>query len=436
MSQGSGTTKSRSSCRRTTMGLPLEVFCEILVWISDDLEDTLLYEKVMAYQELSLVCRDWNTAVEGEKRLWTSCSIRYELQGFFDTPIPSSETLEEKRKLELEALQRFYLHAGNLPLDLEVTIDSYDEEQHGDLKSLIDFVVSWGQRWNSLILDAQDAFITSTWIPDLLGSACLVMTSTGRSPFAGVQHLALWSISLIEAERSGNQHLPLSALFSGLKTLNIYLHCLDQSRGLPAQLALPALESLKLRIEIYEDIPHLSLHDVLTNTPNLKSLEFVNPRPDVCLFPTTHTRLQVLIIEGLGNALKELRLLTLPALAVLIATVLDSPGQLEHVSREPEIDEVVTGAILGMVEQSQCQLEVLRLNSVIFHRDNILKLHASLKFLRFFVVVKEDRSPTWHDGELERQVHIVVHNQNLCLDPRIREQVLEHIETCLYNREA
>ncbi|KAH6896441.1 hypothetical protein BKA70DRAFT_1316492 [Coprinopsis sp. MPI-PUGE-AT-0042] len=343
------------------MGLPLEIFCEILLWVSTSLGDAALHERVMEYQTLCLVCRDWKVAVEGEKRLWTSCSIDYDLSGFPDT---LTSSMEDMARAEIEAPERYYLHAGQLRLDLKVTIYSYDESMHGDLKPLINFIVSWGQHWERLSLNADDvdSLEMSRWIPDLLLYAHTLMTSTGRSPFTSMEHLVLRSNSLVEAEpRTGSYLLPLADLFTGLKNLNIRLPCLFQSHDLPAQLRLPAPETLKLQIELYEDFQHLSLRDVLVNATNLKSLKLVNPHPQPSLSPTTHIYLQVLILRNSRrNALKELGTLSLPALTVLVVHASCSPAQPDYTPGK--IEELLTTSITRMGERSQCQLEVLRLS--------------------------------------------------------------------------
>jgi hypothetical protein len=413
------------------LGLPLEIFCDLLVWISASLGDAVIQERLMEYQALRLVCRDWKAAVEGEKRLWTSCSIRYDLGGFSDILMSSAE---DQAKAEIDALEHYYVHAADLPLEFEVTIHSYDEGQHGDLKPLTDFVVSWGQRWRTLTLNADefDTMEITRWIPDLLDCACSSMNITRRSPFANVEHITLWSDSLVEAEPTmGSYLLPLPHLFAGLKSLDIHLPCLFQSHDFPTQLGLPALESLKLEIQLYDDLQHLSLSDILANAANLKYLEFSNSRLGNSLSPTTHMSLQVLIIDGLMSDLRELGTLSLPSLTVLMVQALcPSTGP----EQSPEtIEELLTTSIVWMAERSQCQLEVLRLSCTAFGDNNSAKLQALFKNLHLFAILKDKVLP---DGDITREFQIVRYDrQNMRLDPTVCERVLEDLNRYIDARE-
>ncbi|KAH6896438.1 hypothetical protein BKA70DRAFT_1316488 [Coprinopsis sp. MPI-PUGE-AT-0042] len=399
---------------RTTMGLPLEVFCEILLWVS----------QTLPLSALRLVCRDWNAAVEGEKRLWTYCDITVELEDFSDVTPPPPGYPTHDREIELEALKAFYRRSGNLPLELEI-INSGDETgEDGTRDYLFQFILSWGHRWHRLNLDLSGA------ASSFLNYAGSTIQMVGNTPFQNVQHLTLSYIGWDHFSDTSNypfrkptSNYPFGKMFPVLKTLDIHTHDLINSRSLPNQLALLAstLESLELKISWHTDSEDLDacrirLHEILTRAPSLKYLRVRYPTLQHPPSLTTHNQLQTLVIDNARIALDELATLCLPALKTLI---------------EPfSVEESLVTAVTQLAEKSQCRLDVLRLPCNQGHSEIVEELRESLGSLRLFVLVK-------HPPELSREkasVQLVVRDMNVSsLDPEVRKPALKGVDPRSYS---
>ncbi|KAH6915536.1 hypothetical protein BKA70DRAFT_1259223 [Coprinopsis sp. MPI-PUGE-AT-0042] len=426
---------------RTTMGLPLEVFCEILLWVSQTLPLSGFSQRVLAYQALRLVCRDWNAAVEGEKRLWTYCDITVELEDFSDVTPPPPGYPTHDREIELEALKAFSRRSGNLPLELEI-INSGDETgEDGTQDYLFQFILSWGHRWHRLNLDLSGA------ASSFLNYAGSTIQMVGNTPFQNVQHLTLSYIGWDHFSDTSNypfrkptSNYPFGKMFPVLKTLGIHTHDLINSRSLPNQLALLAstLESLELKIswEWHTDSEDLDacrirLHEILTRAPSLKYLRVRYPTLQHSPSLTTHNQLQTLVIDNARIALDELATLCLPALKTLIVDDCFWPIVRYPSDKEPfSIEESLVAAVTQLVEKSQCRLDVLRLPCNQGHGEIVEELRESLGSLRLFVLVK-------HPPELSREkasVQLVVRDMNVySLDPEVRKPALKGVDPRSYS---
>jgi hypothetical protein len=378
-----------ASCSITR--LPLEVFREILQLVSEDLAGEYFPAKTRAYRDLTLVCRDWKEAMEGEKWLWTSCKYLCERE------VPRWRV--QNRRQDLDALTRHFQRAGNLPLKLHVKTCRAGGQK---LDNLSNFILSpaWSQSWATLSFEATDFEddIGRDWIMDLLLRAnCMPST-----PFENVQNLDIQiGAPGIGAIQSIN--FPMAHVFPNLKKFGLHLIRLIRAESLPAQLALSKLESLKLEIPMnmeYRFESRFFIRDILAHAPALRYLEVEVGSPKSPPQPITHTNLRVLVIKHLPVAMDELGTLSLPALTTLVVqrTTLASKSALmnashgDHDPREP--GPLVVDAILRLVEQSGCRLEVLKLQKVGMEEADVHRLRASLTTLKEFEV-EEDRGIAW-----------------------------------------
>ncbi|KAH6888378.1 hypothetical protein BKA70DRAFT_1331260 [Coprinopsis sp. MPI-PUGE-AT-0042] len=389
-----GNQSTASSSHGSFMKLPLEVFREILKMVSEDLAGDYFPARTRAYRDLLLVCRDWKDAVEGEKRLWTSCRLRCER----DVPWRVND-----RRQDLDALIRHYQRSGDLPLELHIKTCKAARQR---LANLSNFILSpnWSIRWTTLSFHATDFEddIGRDWIMDVLIRAHCMPGMSGKSPFENVQNLDI-QIGAPGMGAIESTDFPMAHVFPNLQKLSIHLIRLNGAQFFPTQLALPKLESLRVEIPMnmeYRLEPRFFIRDILANAPALRYLEVEVGSPKSPSKPITHASLRVLVIKHLPIAMDELGTLSLPSLTTLVVmqttlaskNALMNPAHGDHDPRKP--GPLLVNAILRMVEQSGCRLEILKLQKVAMEDDDIQRLWASLTTLKEFVV-EQDREISW-----------------------------------------
>ncbi|KAH6896405.1 hypothetical protein BKA70DRAFT_1231638 [Coprinopsis sp. MPI-PUGE-AT-0042] len=397
--------------------LPPELFSEILVYV-------IRPKKVLPFEELhaeltrlSLACGTWLQAVRRESRLWTSCQLRFDGGRYSPTP------------QLMAALAAFYARSGSLPLVLFITIQSYNNSEHGQFAALTDFIWAYAGRWDDLNL-MTTADHGHEWAPSVIFRA--TEGAQRVNPFRNVTSFKyMHLVDGTGSEKHFPQMLRLREAFPMLRSLNIIVPEPSKFKFAMQYLLMPTLEKLTLAGYMGSA---WDLHSILDQAPQLDYLDFDGIAAQRLFSVLTHSCLTTLRLRSPFIVTNEFGTLCMPSLASLGIS-----NSLHDEEDKPFDASLVLSAIRQMVDRSACQLKELQWRDMcigVKHTRTLLEMFPTLETLtiwdelKTFVAILKDLQETKSDNPtiLPRLSNLVACVIGSMLTPRqqgkIKEQIL------------
>ncbi|KAH6888376.1 hypothetical protein BKA70DRAFT_1409395 [Coprinopsis sp. MPI-PUGE-AT-0042] len=397
--------------------LPPELFSEILVYV-------IRPKKVLPFEELhaeltslSLVCGTWLQAVRRESRLWTSCQLRFDAGRCNPTP------------QLMAALAAFYARSASLPLVLFITIQSYNNSEHGQFAALTDFIWAYAGRWDDLNL-MTTADHGHEWAPSVIFRA--TEGAKRVNPFRNVTSFKY--MHLVDGTGSENhfpQRLRLREAFPMLWSLDIIV-------PEPSKFKFAIQYLLMLTLEKFTLAGYMGsawdLHSILDQAPQLDYLDFDDIAAQRLFSVLTHSCLTTLRLRSPFIVTNEFGTLCMPSLASLGIS-----NSLHDEEDKPFDASLVLSAIRQMVDRSACQLKELQWRDMcigVKHTRALLEMFPTLETLtiwdelKTFVAILKDLQETKSDNPviLPRLSNLAACVIGSRLTPRqqgkIKEQIL------------
>ncbi|KAH6915491.1 hypothetical protein BKA70DRAFT_1557756 [Coprinopsis sp. MPI-PUGE-AT-0042] len=282
-----------------------------------------LPKQLQSIESLRLVCRQWNSAIEGDPIFWSSCSVSIRDDPSTEGPFQMMETLQ--------ALEFYFSRSGSFPLRLAIYL--YFLKRGTQLirfQPIVHFVSSF-DRWKALYFEHEESAAgNSTRDPWWLSFFVFSDQLKTKDCFRNVRQLTLECGGDDECYLHAKD-LTLDELFPNVARLDVGLRDIQGVDILARTIGpLKNLRWLRFVAHDFEEGPEHStplIHSILNQLPRLQHFEPVIYSADLyeidnppSSYPTTnfvHKSLTSLKVEDPNHLVPLFSLLVFPALEAL-----------------------------------------------------------------------------------------------------------------------